>query len=526
MAQTASASLKANAAAATRQVSVQLRIAWGRTADTWPTDWATQAADETTRLLDASWQRQLTVDNKAGQGTGPVAQMSITLDNYDQRYSPYNEAGALYANLLGTATTAGGTTVTYPKLWSIPVQLRMGFYDTTNGHERLTVFSGLIDQPSETFGPDGERVQFICLDRGATLLDRSKSTTIQSDVPIDQWMRYMVSSLGGIATGSTLDRAFFLLPFAWMDDEKLWTEVQLAAAADGGYAYFDETGVFRFRNAAWWATAPDSIATTNTAIISVQYRTFAPGYDAKSLATGAIVEYQPRAHGGEHVVWRSSETITVPPAGKTIEAKFQYPTTVLLTPSAPGDWLPASSGGVDMTSKVGLDVQNQSAQRANLVFSNSSNQTVFIQKMQLRGLALIGGPQEQVDVDATTALVPTNKPRIGGNAYVQTKAQAELIATLTAFRNSYPRLTHKFSGVPAMPWLQLGDRIGIDIQAASGTNPVTADRYAIIAGLAFSWRPEGAFLMDIEAIDVDGLYEYSNYHVLGTTKYGEGVAFV
>lgn len=32
--------------------------------------------------------------------------------------------------------------------------------------------------------------------------------------------------------------------------------------------------------------------------------------------------------------------------------------------------------------------------------------------------------------------------------------------------------------------------------------------------------------MDIEAVDVAGLYEYDNYHVLGTTNYGAGVAFV
>jgi hypothetical protein len=86
---------------------------------------------------------------------------------------------------------------------------------------------------------------------------------------------------------------------------------------------------------------------------------------------------------------------------------------------------------------------------------------------------------------------------------------------------SYPRLTHHFSGVPALPWLQLGDRIAVDV-----AEPVTTDRYGVITALRFSWRPDGGFLMDIDAADVAGLYEYDDYHVVGTDDYGDGVAFL
>lgn len=526
MAQVTTPTLKANAAASARVISRELRIAWGRTASTWPTDWATQSSDETTRMLDVSLDRRLSLDSALGRGAGPVAQMRVTLDNYDQRFSPHNSAGPLYASISGTATTAGGASVRYPRLWMTPVRLRMGFYDTGAGHEYLTVFSGLIDYPSETYGLDGEQVALVCLDRGAALLDVPASSTIHEDVLIDAWLRYLVSTRGGIATGQTLDRAFFSIPFAWLDDERLWSEVQQVAASEGGTAFFDEVGAFQYRNAAWWATAPDSISTTNTAVISAQYATFRPDINHKALATGSIVEYQPRAHGGEQIAWRSNETIAVPPGWKKVEARFSYPVSVLLTPAAPGDWLPVSSGGLDMTDKISLDIQEQTAQRANLVFINDALQTVFIPKMQLRGLALIGGPQEQVDVNAAAALVPTNKPRIGGNPYIQTKGQAQLVAALVAYRNSYPRLTYHLTGVPALPWLQLGDRIGIDLQAHSGTTPISDIRYGIITSLSSSWRPDGAYLMDIEAVDVAGLFEYSNYHILGATNYGAGVAFV
>jgi hypothetical protein len=104
---------------------------------------------------------------------------------------------------------------------------------------------------------------------------------------------------------------------------------------------------------------------------------------------------------------------------------------------------------------------------------------------------------------------------------MQTKQQAELIANLAAYRMNYPRLIHQFAGVPALPWLQLGDRVTIDV-----AEPVTSDRYAIVTALSFSWQPESAFLMSVEAVDMAGLFEYDDYHIIGADKHGEGVAFL
>jgi len=526
MAQTTTASLKANAAASSRIVSRELRIAWGRDGDDWPTDWATQSTDETVRLLDISLDRRLDLDTALGQGSGPVAQLRLTLDNHDQRFSPFNEAGALYGYISATTTTAGGTSVNYPAIYMTPVRLRMGFWDAVNGHEYVTVFTGVIDDSGETYGLSGERLTVTCLDRGGMLIGKKCSSMLTQGIGIDAWLRVLVSDYGAIATGQTLDRAFFTLPYAWLDDEHLWSEVQQAAASDGGYAFFDEVGAFQYHNAAWWATATDSV--TSVVTISSRYQTFTPSYSWRDVRTGLIVEYQPRAPGGEQVVWRSNETIVVPPSGKEIEAKFSYPVSILLDPAKPGDWLPVSSGGVDMSAYVELDVpgEDRFAQRAKLVFVNSSNKTAFIPKMQLRGLSLIGGPQEQIDVDAGTALVPENKPTLSNNPYIQTKAQAELIANVQAYRMSYPRITHKFTGVPAMPWLQLGDRITVDPDDANGTNTITTARDAIITGLSFSWQIDGPFLMTIDAADVAGLFEYSDYHRLHQNAYGEKRVFV
>jgi hypothetical protein len=240
------------------------------------------------------------------------------------------------------------------------------------------------------------------------------------------------------------------------------------------------------------------------------------------LTTGALVHYQPRTNGGEQVTWRR-EGIVVTPAGVTIDARFSHPVLTVTAPAKGTDWYPVSSGGANISSFVNVTIPSASryAQRAQLVFTNTSNQTAFIPAMKLRGVVLAGGPQEELEQNVTTPLVPENQAVLGGNAYVQNNAQAELLAALAAYRNSYPRLTYQISGAPALPWLQLGDMVTIDT-----SEPITADRYAIITGLSFSWQPEGPFLMNVTAVDKSALFEYTDYHVIGTDDYGDGVVYI
>lgn len=508
--------LAANGEALARTICYELRIAWGRTADTWPSDWATQSTDESARLRDVSWDRRFALDKTLSFGQSPLAQMRLTLDNYDQRFSPYNTSSPIYSSISADATTPGGATMRYPKMWQVPVRLRMGFVDATNGNEFLTVFSGLIDTVGDDFGTSGDTVTLTVLDRGAALLDRKASTKVFRNWYSDAIARQLVEVHGGIPVGE-IDRGTFNVPFWWLDDESIWAEVQYVAQADGALAFFDEYGAFQYKNAAWWATSEYSTVSRAT-FDSDHFQTLSPSVDYKTLATGAIVEYQPRSYGGEQVLWRSNTTIVLPTGETTVQARFSMPATEIFPPAYPGDWLPATGGGIDASNSVSVELVNPSGQRVDLLFNNGDNQTVFVQKMQLRGLVLVGGPQEQVEQAVATPLVPTKTEKLGGNAYVQTRAQAQLIALLTASRMRYPRLTYKTSG-PALPWLQLGDRVTID------ATPLSSARYAIVTGLSFSWSPDQPWTMTADSVDVAALYEYDNYHIIGTDRYGEKVAF-
>ena len=83
MAQTSGTNLATNAAAISRVPCFELRIAWGRT--TWPTDWATQSSDETARCMNYGYSR-ISID-PSEVGSEKPAELSITLNNQDQRYN-------------------------------------------------------------------------------------------------------------------------------------------------------------------------------------------------------------------------------------------------------------------------------------------------------------------------------------------------------------------------------------------------------------------------------------------------------
>lgn len=512
---------------ALREPKIELEVAWGLTADSVPAtndEWTANATSETLRIRSINWTRQLDLKGALAQGSAPVAAMTVELDNYDNRYSPFNATSPLntpVSLLLATTTTAGGLTVQYPQLWQVPLRVRVGF---GNLPERISTFTGLVDEPDETYGVNGSRVSFRCFDIGGALLKRKLSTILTRNINTRDWLIYMMQAAGmGAHVGANMDSGIFYIPNAWLDDEDIYSEATKAAGSEGGYFYFNENGKSVFRNAAWWVQKPAS-TTSQVNFTTARFSDVTPGYDWKSLATGALVEYQGRSLGGEMTVWKASDVIVVPPGtedapgAETVEARLEYPCETVLPMVAGNDWSPISAGGQSMSAVVEARMSYY-AQRATIQFLNASYETAFILNAQLRGTALLGGPTEQIDRRIAVPLVPTNVIRISDNPYIQTDHQAALIADLVADRMQYPRLTYRINGVPAYPWLQLGDRVTI-----TATEPITTAREAIITKLDFSWQPQGRFSMNVEAVDAAGLFPYSSYFIVGTTALGSATS--
>lgn len=507
----AGTNLATNAAARARVVCVEFRVAWGRTS--WPTDWAAQSSDETALVIDWSFQRQLSVD-PLQMGNARPAALTVTLDNADQRFSAFNTSSAITADILGSTTTAGGTTVTYPKLRGSPVRLRCGYYDATNGNEFITVFSGYVDdQQSDTYGLSGERLSLNCIDRGAELVDIRHSTFMRAGVKARDWIGIVLAQL---TLTTNLNNGTFTIPYVWMDDETLWQECQDTAIADGGWFYVDELGVAQFKAAEWWSVNGDSTNVQATVTVA-NSQDISNVVDWSTLATGVLFEYTPRTPGGEQDLYRSQDVLVIPPGEKQIDIRFSYPAdTVDYFGGMPAPLFTAITSGGRRLDTVTMNFTNTSAQRTTMVFTNSGSETAFIPPFTIRGPAIMGGEARTVQYNVT-GLAPYDKiMRVSGGPYVQTEAQAEMLKVLYGDRLRYPRMTYTVSGFKAMPWLQMGDWVRVNVSA-----PYTSTRDMIVTGISMSWRPEGPLLQTLTGVDVLGLYEYDDYFIIGTSVYGD-----
>lgn len=502
--------LAANAAATLATPCYELRIAWGRSS--WPTNWASQSADETGRLLDWNWSRNLAID-PAQLSSAKPADLSLTLDNSDQRFSPFNTSSPIAADILGSTTTAGGTSVSYPKLFGSPVRLREGYTDATNGDEFITVFSGYIDSPvGDNWGLSGDRLTIKCLDRGVELVEHRRNSFMETNRRVDEYIG-IVLTFANIA--SNLDRGNFVIPYAWMDNESIWSECQDAAAADGGWFYINELGVPRFRNATWWldATASTVVQATITPAI---FQDLGATIDWSQMATGIKFDWTPRIFGGNQDLYRSQDVIEVPPGNTSVPMRYSYPAAdiAFFVSATPPDIIVITSGGRRLDNVV-WSFGGSGAQEATMLFENNGTETGYVAPFTISGPAIMGPQSKPVEYNVTSLAPYRTIKRISPSPYIQTEAQAEMLKVLYADRLRYPRLTYVVRGYKAMPWLQLGDLVRINVP-----EPYTGTRDMIITGISSAGSADAPFMQTLTGIDRAGLFEYDDYFVIGTSAYG------
>jgi hypothetical protein len=182
-------------------------------------------------------------------------------------------------------------------------------------------------------------------------------------------------------------------------------------------------------------------------------------------------------------------------------------------------------GGNDVTSSVTV-TPTYYAQRASLIVVNSSNLVAHLTKLRILGRPVVGAPDQEATRDSTThganAAYFTNRVkrgrRVGGNPYVQTLQQAEMLAQRILDLSEYPRLQFTLFGCDGNPDRRLGDRITVDHTAVSGFMSSTVACY--VTGIRWVYNEQG-FAPDLEAVQASNLFANDgDYFVLGTHTWG------
>lgn len=489
MAQTHSAALATAWAAAARTINAKVEVAWN--GSTW--------TDETARVEDLSIGASLLGPaGLPGLGAGTSGRAMLTLDNHDNRYSPDNAAGPLYAHI------ADG-------IYRVPIRIALS-YVTNPPESPLRQFTGEIEAASEQEGPGSRQVSLDCIDATIGLLQAKHSTTAMADQRPDELLALLLAAGG--AGGLTLDRGMSIIPWAWLDDENIWPECQDIAAADGGVLYADELGGIRYERMTHWLEGTDH-TTSQATLDRGKCWWYMPANSWRDCYSAVIVERAPRYLGATVELYRAPEPIEVPPGQSVTEnCRFRYPAYSVTTPVSGTDYKAVSAGMADLSGNVSRSITAY-AQHADLTFTNSNAyHAAYILDLVIRGTPLLGEEAQEVRRESSLGIIPEGKEYpIRGNPYLQDALQAERLAGFLRDRLQRPRRLLTWRGA-ACPWLQLGDRVTVNDAAGTGFN---GDGYVL--SKAQSYRGGDMWEMELVILPASNLYAYTTYFRLGTSAW-------
>ena len=499
--QTVSAAFTNATQAQIRRVTTKITIAWQ--AGVW-TDESVHLRSHTGTLRIAAPGDELIAPGDVGTATAVLHNPTVT--GAGRRFSWKNTAGPLAADIGGPFGLFGKA-----------VRISVGFYvlpDLTI--ELVTIFTGVIYDWQED--PQAHTLTLYLRDIGFKYLQDKISTLVQRDLRADAALTYLADQVSIPESLRVFDVASARIPFTWLDDESVLTEMWEIARSVGGRCFFDQLGRLHFETAAHWARQTDITWTFSP----TNFKTLRPTSNPDSLASTIVVEWAGRYIGLADEVYTLSETKWVAP-GATIsfEARFGNPLYAYAALDAT-DYKVISAGAVDLTSFVTITVPEATryAQRCTVTITNRhTTLAATLIYLRIRGYSLQGGPTEQATVDVTQFSMPFPRTRsVRGNMYVQTAVQAEALARILSASSGRLIPQWQFSGVPGVPQLELGDRVQFSAPDVMNTN-----RGGFVTEIAWSWAGDArsSFTQQITILDAEGLFAFSDYYVIGTTPLGE-----
>ena len=497
----------------TRTVQYRLWVDW---------DFDDAYTEETSNMVSATGSlRVVAPDEYLTGGRGQVGSCSITMHNPDGRYSHGNFAGPL-SDLLYD----GGS-------YYAPMYLEVSV-DGVPTYARI--FTGVIKTISEMHG-GGEVVRFDCRDNSELLMQAKASSGLYTGYDEATLIQTFISHAG--VTVTLIDDApMFIIPFAWLDDESPWEDIQALATACGGRFYAGRAGNYNYQNAASWVTGETH--TQNQVTIYADQGLIVRedaqlcdridvGYDGDDVYKTTTVEFAQRTMRGYQQIWKDEE-VKVVPAGSsiTVTAKFRAPVSTdidtFTSPVRGTNFKACTSGGVDISNDVHVYLTRY-AQRAELeIENNNATHDAYMVKLDLWSRPLEGRPQQEIKRTSTGGFWDNRPARVrsirNGNPYLETEQQAGMLTEMVVDQSQLPRTYATAYGVPGTPTRAPGDRVTLvaGTTSADGTQVYHLNESCFVIGI--NWQLGTGYTQDLQCIAVRGVYASDNYHLIGQDLLG------
>ena len=522
---TAGTSLTTTAVADARVPCFRFRVDWNDdgfdSVSTW-TDESAHVKKIHGEHQATDWQRSI-----AAVGRGVADVVYVTCRNPEEtgaglRFSPSNSNGPLYYQ--SGSTTEYGIGEGYGMMKRAIVETG---YENSGTPEYLRQITGYITNTPDAFRR--KEIVFEVRDRAADAAFTRASSALYTDTTATEYLGVLCALFGRdpvAPADRTFDDGMVVIPYAWLDDETLWDEMHIVAESQMGRLWFDKDGDLHFDDGSHWvkpnANAWDDPTTSQTTFTTASIADMSVVYDPGSIFNHVICEYQPRYTGVVQVIYSDSEMHKVRPLVstgsnvETLKAEFRYPVSAIITPEEDTDYQATSAGALDLSSDVSLSLSNYAA-TADIEITNSNARfTAYMTKLQVRGYPLLTEQSmkyEAEDADSIAEFGRRTFP-IRQNPYVQGYRHAQMIADFLLARFKEPVQRISLRGIPARPWLEVGDRITV-----TETLTDIADDYFIVT-INWQFAPGAGYVQSIDAMRCSDLFAYTDWFIIGTSSYG------
>ncbi len=305
---------------------------------------------------------------EGGTGIEPIdtGYASIHVDNYDERYDPYNSSSPLYPNC-----TPG-------KFVQVMVD---------DGTTNQKVISGIIQDivPIE----NTKNVNIIVEDGVRFLTESIASSQLYEGITIDEAINDILVTAGYPSEwGTLISTGTDIKDYYWASgDKRVYAELMDLINSELGNAFIAADGKFIFRSR-------HDIETSNGTITQEQMlKNIIIQMPWKFQRNIIKVSYHPRITQSSQVVWTHRETPYIS-AWDSIEiwANFTYegatvPVKNIVTPVSSTDFIANTAeddSGTDLTSYISI-IKEVFATSTKLTITNNASMGCYLTLMQLRG---------------------------------------------------------------------------------------------------------------------------------------------
>ncbi|MBA7579924.1 hypothetical protein ES708_21805 [subsurface metagenome] len=290
-------------------------------------------------------------------------------------------------------------------------------------------------------------VEFDCVDRMALMKEEDfVFSAVYQNQKISEMIETIITAYGLEAGEHSIDVTDDTIPYMFFNPASYAYIIKLLAIAEGGMAFFDELGVFQFKNRDWTPGAEVEKAYTDSNIIK---HSFGSPYIAGKMKNRVKIKSRPLYVSEIKNIYTLQTAITIS-AGETKTVPCYF---------VESPCLDIANASVTKHADITQDSEDKYNYATFLTFTNTGGvardiTVIIIEGKPLveKGVTLADEKDDAYITEYSEKLLEIDNPYIQDYTYAKTLA----VDLLAAWKDPDIEVNHK---ALSMPWLQLGDRI-------------------------------------------------------------------